>query len=57
MTIFNQVHLSPFAEKAILLRLVKNAQKEGARGAFHPPVRQAILSTEAYLDLPCNGKG
>jgi hypothetical protein len=37
-----------FAEKLNFLRLIKNAQMQGARGAFYLPVRQAIQRNEAY---------
>ncbi len=41
-------------EKLAFPRLMKNAQMQGARGAFHLPVRQAILRSEEYLNVRCN---
>jgi hypothetical protein len=41
----------------IFLRLLKNAQVQGARSAFHLPVRQAILRSEAYLVVRRNDEG
>ena len=35
-------------------RLLKNAQMQGPRYAFHLPLRQAILRNEAYLDVRRN---
>jgi len=45
-------------EKAIFPRLLKKGQMQAPCGAFHLPVRQAILRGEAYFsvrrnDLPC----
>jgi hypothetical protein len=37
--------------------MLKNAQMQGARGAFHLPVRQAILRSEAYSAVRCNYEG
>jgi hypothetical protein len=56
--VFNEV-----AEKVIFHRLLKNAQVQGAREAFHLPFRQAILRSEAYPDVrrnkpaPCLTRG
>jgi hypothetical protein len=44
------------AEKVTFRRLLKNAQRQGARG-FSLPVSQAILRSEAYLDVRRNGEG
>ena len=45
------------AEKIIFHRLIKNAQMQAARSAFHLPVRQAILRSGAYLNVSCNDEG
>jgi len=44
------VILAP-AEKVIFVKLLKNAQMQGARGAFHLPVRQAILRVNGLRPL------
>ncbi len=43
-------------KRVFFIRLSKNAQMQGARGAFHLPARQAMLRSEAYLDVRCNGE-
>jgi hypothetical protein len=37
-----------------VLRLIKNAQRQGGRSTFHLPIRQAILRNEAYFPVRCN---
>jgi hypothetical protein len=54
--VWGQVLFEP-VEKLVFFRLIKNAQMQGARGAFHLPVRQAILRSEAYLNVRCNDEG
>jgi hypothetical protein len=54
---FLKVNRVPHAEKAIFLRLLKNTQMQGACGAFQLPIRQAILKSEAYLDVCRNDEG
>jgi len=41
-------------ENFVLQRLLKNARMQGARSAFHLPVRQAILRSAAYLAVRRN---
>ena len=37
--------------------MLKNAHMQGARSAFHLPVRQAILRSEAYFGVRRNEEG
>ena len=45
------------AKKVTLNRLLKNVQMQGASSAFHLPIRQAILKSEAYLAVRRNDEG
>ena len=45
------------AEKVNFHRLLKKAQMQGSRSAFHLPIRQAILRNEAYLEVRRNDEG
>jgi len=45
------------AKKVIFRRLLKKAQMQGPRDAFHLPDRQAILRNEAYSDVRRNDEG
>ena len=38
-------------------RLLKNAQMQGSRSAFHLPIRQAILRSETYMEVRRNDEG
>jgi hypothetical protein len=43
---------SRLLKNRLFVRLLKNAQIQGSRGAFHLPVRQAILCRERFQTVP-----